>query len=87
MWLPQGGHSRLYPIGLLRFTPEACEWVETLLDGLAPRDQDRIDITALLRALIESGRPLAGIPSTCSWGEVDSEADLAAYREEPMQNP
>lgn len=62
-------------MGLLRFTPESFGWIQAAVASGAI-DPDRIDMTTLLRRLIERGHPVLGIPWTGPWCEVDTQADL-----------
>jgi choline kinase len=66
-------------MGLLRFTPEGWQAVRALLRGLAAAEIDRLDMTSLLRRLIETGIVIRGVPVAGRWGEVDSTGDLALY--------
>lgn len=63
-------------MGLLKFTPAGWASVERMLDGLAPEAADRLDMTSLLRRLIESGVAIVGVGITDVWFEVDSATDI-----------
>lgn len=63
--------------GLLRLTPEGMAWMTDLWSSLSAVDRSRIDMTTLLRRLIERGRRLAGVAIEGPWCEVDSPGDVA----------
>ena len=65
-------------IGLLRFTPAAWSAVEVLRASLEAETRDRLQMTWMLQQLIDRGFPVTGVPVRSSWGEIDSEEDLAA---------
>lgn len=67
-------------MGLLRFTPRGWRRTRAWLGRLAPAARDRLDMTSLLRGLVESGVPVRGVPVDGGWFEVDSLSDLAACR-------
>ncbi len=66
-------------MGLLRFTPHAWRAVEDLLGGVDAKARDTMDMTTLLRALLESGFPIRTVPVAGHWGEIDSSGDLELY--------
>lgn len=68
-------------MGLLRFIPESWLDVERFLATKTDDQLDRLDMTSLLRGLIESGRPVFGIPIQSPWGEADCESDLQLYEQ------
>lgn len=72
-------------MGLLRFTPAGWAAVEVVLAGLEPASRDRLDMTALLRLLLDQGAGIEAIAAPWPWGEVDSESDLALYESAPVQ--
>jgi len=65
-------------MGLLRFTPEGFAHIEA---HLATVDADRLDMTTLLRQLLERGLRIGIVPVVGSWGEVDSDTDLGIYHQ------
>ncbi len=67
-------------MGLLKFTPAGWTAVEAALAALPAARRDRLDMTGLLNLLLERGCAVAACPVDGGWCEVDSEADLAAYR-------
>lgn len=69
-------------MGLLKFTPTAWEAVEKLLGELDDQTRDRLDMTGLLRRLIDQRRIwIQGIATRGQWGEIDSPEDAALYEE------
>jgi choline kinase len=72
-------------MGLLRFTPAGWRRVEDLRAGLAPDLRDRLDMTGMLRRLLEQGARIEAIPAPFPWGEVDAETDLAVYQGDPIR--
>ncbi|MGP0076529.1 MAG: NTP transferase domain-containing protein [Bryobacteraceae bacterium] len=66
-------------MGLLKFTPQAWRAVEALLAARDAKARDRMDMTTLLGALLDSGFPIATLPTAGSWGEIDSSEDLELY--------
>jgi len=63
-------------IGLLKFTPKALEKITAYTSSLPPEKLDRLDMTSLLRSLIESGETIKGLPIKGGWFEVDTVTDL-----------
>lgn len=70
-------------MGLLRFTPAGWAAVEAALAALEPERRDRLDMTSLLRLLMERGNAIEAVPIASRWGEVDNEHDLAIYESSP----
>ncbi|HTS51316.1 MAG TPA: phosphocholine cytidylyltransferase family protein [Bryobacteraceae bacterium] len=66
-------------MGLLKFTPRAWSAVEAVLAGLDPKTRDAMDMTTLLRALLDSGFPISTAGISGQWGEIDSLDDLNLY--------
>jgi len=66
-------------MGLLKFTPVAWRAVEGVLAGVDHKTRDRMDMTTLLRALLESGFPIQTVGIKGQWGEIDSSEDLELY--------
>lgn len=86
-----GKPSRLEEIegqymGLLRFTPRGWHAAADYVDRLPGAAADKLDMTALLRGLVESGVAVQGVATAVEWGEVDNESDLRLYSErgEPL---
>jgi choline kinase len=66
-------------MGLLKFTPEAWRAVEAVLAALDAKARDAMDMTTLLRALLDSGFPIQTVGIAGQWGEIDSASDLELY--------
>lgn len=68
-------------MGLLKFTPEAWSAVEAHLAALDARVRDRLDMTGLLRRLLDAGSlPIGTYATVGQWGEIDNPEDVALYR-------
>jgi choline kinase len=66
-------------MGLLKFTPAAWRAVETVLAALDAKARDAMDMTTLLRRLLDSGFPIGTVGISGQWGEIDSSGDLELY--------
>jgi L-glutamine-phosphate cytidylyltransferase len=66
-------------MGLLKFTPLAWRAVEAFLAARDQKTRDRMDMTTLLRALLESGFSIGTLGINGQWGEIDSSGDLELY--------
>lgn len=66
-------------MGLLKFTPTAWLAVERVLAALDLRARDKLDMTTLLRALLDAGFPIHTAAISGQWGEIDSLGDLELY--------
>lgn len=67
-------------MGLLRFTPTGWREVVRIRARLTSEACDRMHMTGTLQKVIEDGMvPVAAVPYSGEWGEVDSAEDLAAY--------
>jgi choline kinase len=66
-------------MGLLKFTPTAWSAVEAVLAGVDAKSRDAMDMTTLLRALLDSGFPIQTVGIAGQWGEIDSSGDLELY--------
>ena len=66
-------------MGLLKFTPQAWRAVEAVLAGVDAKTRDAMDMTTLLRALLNSGFPIGTLGIAGQWGEIDSSGDLELY--------
>jgi choline kinase len=66
-------------MGLLKFTPQAWRAVEAVLAALDPKARDAMDMTTLLRSLLNSGFPITTVGISGQWGEIDSSGDLELY--------
>jgi L-glutamine-phosphate cytidylyltransferase len=66
-------------MGLLKFTPPGWRAVESVLAAVDAKTRDAMDMTTLLRALLDSGFPIGTIAIAGQWGEIDSSSDLELY--------
>jgi len=66
-------------MGLLKFTPAAYGAVQSVLASLDAKTRDSMDMTTLLRTLLNSGFPISTLGVSGHWGEIDSSADLELY--------
>jgi len=66
-------------MGLLKFTPKAWRAVEAVLAAVDAKTRDAMDMTTLLRALLDSGLPISTVGISGHWGEIDSSGDLELY--------
>jgi L-glutamine-phosphate cytidylyltransferase len=67
-------------MGLLKFSPSAWRTVAGILDELPAEVQNKLDMTSLLKRLINAGVRINTVPITAPWFEVDNEADLELYQ-------
>jgi choline kinase len=67
-------------MGLLRVTPRGWRHAEDLLTNLDPAQRDRLDVTSMLRLLLERGHAIGAVPAEHPWYEVDSQSDLKLYQ-------
>ena len=67
-------------MGLLKITPRGWQWIESLLAHSPPAVADQLDMTTLLQQLLEQGHPIAVLPTTEPWLEIDTPEDLALYQ-------
>lgn len=66
-------------MGLLKFSP--CGW-KSVLDTVMQLDEtsvDKLDMTSLLNALLQSGVTIAAVPISGGWVEVDAPSDIDLY--------
>jgi L-glutamine-phosphate cytidylyltransferase len=68
-------------MGLLKFTPRAWSAVEAALESVDQKTRDRMDMTTLLRTLLDTGFPISTVGITGQWGEIDSSDDLELYEQ------
>ncbi|MCA9408038.1 MAG: phosphocholine cytidylyltransferase family protein [Candidatus Omnitrophica bacterium] len=62
--------------GLLRFSPKALTWIVEYTNHLTKEVLYKLDMTTLLRSLIEQGYPIFGMPISGGWCEIDTTTDL-----------
>jgi L-glutamine-phosphate cytidylyltransferase len=69
-------------MGLLKFTPSAWSAVEALLSTLDESTRSRLDMTGLLRRLINGNDfSINTFGTEGQWGEIDNPDDAALYRQ------
>ena len=66
-------------MGLLKISPLGWDQIKGLLDKLPKNLISRLDMTTMLRLLVESGIKINTISTNGRWCEVDSENDLRVY--------
>jgi choline kinase len=67
-------------MGLLRFSPAGWAEFQAMREELDDAARDKLDMTSALQNVIRRGRvPIAALPYEATWGEIDSEDDLAVY--------
>lgn len=67
-------------MGLLKFAPAGWRKVKAFLDSLSPRERAKLDMTSLLRRLLETSNEIEAVPVRGEWCEVDSEQDWQLYQ-------
>ena len=73
-------------MGLLKFTPRGWRSVEALLRSMEPAKRDKLDVTSMLRLMIERGTPVFTVPVELPWYEVDTQSDLELYQAKALQS-
>jgi len=68
-------------MGLIKTTPDGWSSVENFLSKLSPEIIDKMDMTSLLQKMIGLGVKIDAVPISDPWMEVDTESDLAIYKE------
>jgi choline kinase len=69
-------------MGLFKFTPPAWSIVETLLQSLDPAVRDCLDVTGLLRRLLQENQlPITTLATDGQWGEIDCPEDVQLYEQ------
>jgi choline kinase len=69
-------------MGLLKFTPQAWNAIELLLSRLDASVRDRLDMTGLLRRLLNGKEfPINTFGTDGQWGEIDNPEDVALYQD------
>jgi choline kinase len=67
-------------MGLLKFTPAAWRAIEALRATLEPLVRDKLDMTGMLRRLIDAGTlPISTYGTDGQWGETDNPGDVELY--------
>lgn len=73
-------------MGLLKFNPVGWLQVRSILAGLDRVSVDKLDMTSLLRLLLQKGIKITVVPIRGGWVEVDNPSDIALY-EHIIQQP
>jgi len=68
-------------MGLLKITPDAWSNIKKYIYDLSNDEQDKLDVTALLKQLIIAGETVLGVPVKGKWCEVDQKTDLLLYED------
>ncbi|SVD36003.1 uncharacterized protein METZ01_LOCUS388857, partial [marine metagenome] len=66
-------------MGLVKYTPEGWRQVKDFLGQFDSAIVDKMDMTSLLRGMIDIGIEVTATPIVDEWYEVDSEDDLNLY--------
>lgn len=66
-------------MGLVKTTPAGWRRIDAHLGRLDAAALRRLDVTTLLRHLIDLGEPVAGVPISGRWCEVDHATDIRVY--------
>jgi choline kinase len=69
-------------MGLIKITPKGWKSVITYLNNFSSEYIDKMDMTMLLRGLINSNVDINAAPISDLWMEVDSERDIKIYQQE-----
>lgn len=66
-------------MGLLSFSRAGWERLEAACSALGAEAVDKLDMTGLLRLLLEQGAAITAVPVEGRWCEADSASDLGSY--------
>lgn len=66
-------------MGLIRFTSTGWQRARSVWQSEAPESSDRLDMTGLLRRMLDRGERIGAVPVDGGWCEVDSAEDLQRY--------
>lgn len=66
-------------MGLLKITPAGWGAMRAVIDALPPDAVDRLDMTSLLKRLLNHSVRIAAVPVDGGWCEIDSADDLRLY--------
>ena len=69
-------------MGLLRFAPDGWNTATEYIRTLSSAAVNKLDMTALLRALISRGVAIGAVAVNGRWGEVDTQSDLELYEDD-----
>lgn len=67
-------------MGLLKITPAGWRSMRGVIDALPPDAVDRLDMTSLLKRLLNESVRIAAVPVDGGWCEIDSADDLHVYQ-------
>ena len=67
--------------GLMKFSPLAFQWIKDFTKQQPESVLNKMDMTTLLRFLIEQGKPVYGMAINAGWCEIDTAADLTLANE------
>ena len=73
------GEVRGQYMGLLKFSPAGQNAVRDLAASLPPEQADNLDMTSLLRALLQRDHAIVAIPVHGGWCECDTAEDIRRY--------
>ncbi|MEZ5813111.1 MAG: phosphocholine cytidylyltransferase family protein [Alphaproteobacteria bacterium] len=66
-------------MGIFKITAAGWAVIKEHLSGLCSQDVDKLDMTGLLRALIQKGETICSVSCEGIWGEVDTPFDQELY--------
>jgi len=66
-------------MGLIKCTPKGWQQIQEFIEELTQKQRDTLDMTGLLKALIENKIDISAVAIDDNWFEVDSEEDLNIY--------
>ncbi len=70
-------------MGLLKISPEGWAEIARIRGILTQRQKDKMHMTGTLQMVIKARRiPVAAVPYTGIWGEIDSADDLDIYEDQ-----
>lgn len=65
-------------MGLIKISREGWNDIKSLI---SLKDMRKLDITSMLKILIENEYKIKGVPISDMWGEIDSQSDIKLYEE------
>jgi len=63
--------------GLMRFSAQAFSWIKNFADQQTENVMNKMDMTTLLRLLMQQDYPVCGMAISGGWCEIDTTKDLA----------
>lgn len=73
-------------MGLLKFTPAGWKKIFASLQKLDDQVVDRLDMTSLLKLLLQQDIAIKAAPFSGVWGEVDQPSDLQLYESSTLSS-